>query len=348
VPFRDEAIDNPAPPLEKVAIFDEAQRAWNLKQTRKFMAQKKGKQGFAMSEPEFLIEAMNRHPDWAVIVCLVGGGQEINTGEAGLPEWFRALGARFRDWDVYVSDRLTEYEYAQGTTFYSGVDSARLTIDSRFHLAASMRSFRAENVAGFVKALLDLDWKQAASLYSAFASKYPVFVTRDLAAAKAWVRATARGSQRFGLVASSGGHRLRPLAIPVKAKVDPAKWFLNDATDVRSSYYLEEIATEFDIQGLELDWAIVAWDADLRYTDRVWKYMSFRGTKWQRINDVTQKMYLKNAYRVLLTRARQGMVIFIPSGDPADPTRVPDFYDGTYSYLREVGIGELSLSTLGL
>lgn len=339
--FRDEALVTEGPPVEKVIIFDEAQRAWTLDQTRKFMAQKKGIPNFGMSEPEFLLDFMDRHTDWAVLVCLIGGGQEINTGEAGLPEWFRAIGDRFRHWDVFVSDKLTEYEYDQGNSLYALLDDAQLTIQSELHLATSIRSFRSENVSAFVKAILDLDRTNAKALYAEFHPRYPVFITRDISAAKQWVRSVARGSERFGLTASSGAHRLRPLAITVKAKVDPPNWFLNDELDVRSSYFLEEVATEFDIQGLELDWTIVAWDGDLRMADSQWSYFAFRGTDWQNVSDPLRRMYLKNAYRVLLTRARQGMVIVVPNGDPSDPTRLPEYYDQTYEYLKTIGIRDL-------
>ncbi len=339
--FRDDALVNRAPPVEKVVIFDEAQRAWTLEKTRQFMAQKKGVTNFSQSEPEFLIDIMDRHRDWSVIVCLIGGGQEINTGEAGLPEWFRALGTKFRDWDVYVSDQLTEYEYDQGGALYAAINPTRLKVDRRLHLATSIRSFRSENVSRFVKATLDLRSQDARELKIALGTKYPIFLTRSISAAKKWVRSAARGTERFGLVSSSGAHRLRPFGITVKAKVDPQNWFLNEATDVRSSYYLEEVATEFDIQGLELDFAIVGWDADLRYANGEWEYLSFRGTEWNRIIDPLRRGYLKNAYRVLLTRARQGMIIFIPEGDRRDRTRIPEYYDGTCDYLRRIGIEEI-------
>jgi hypothetical protein len=339
--FRDEALLTNGPPVEKVAVFDEAQRAWTLDQTRKFMAQKKGISDFNRSEAEFLLAFMDRHKDWAVLVCLIGGGQEINTGEAGLPEWFRAIGDRFRHWDVFVSDKLAEYEYDQGTALYGTLNGAQLTFLSDLHLATSIRSFRSENVSAFVKALLDNDQATAKTLHANFRAKYPVFVTRDISLAKEWVRTAARGSERYGLTASSGAHRLRPLALTVRAKVDPPTWFLNDAADVRSSCFLEEVATEFDIQGLELDWTIVAWDADLRMAGVEWSHFAFRGTEWQKVSDPLRKMYLKNAYRVLLTRARQGMVIFVPRGEVMDLTRLPEYYNGTYEYIKSVGIRDL-------
>ena len=159
------------------------------------------------------------------------------------------------------------------------------------------------------------------------------------------VRGNARGSERYGLVASAGAYRLRPEGIHVKSKIDPANWFLNDKFDVRSCYYLEEVATQFDVQGLELDWTAVCWDGDLRWMEREWQFHAFKGTKWQRVRDETNQLYLINAYRVLLTRARQGMVIFVPRGDETDPTRPPHFYDGTFQFWRQCGVRALCKSS---
>jgi hypothetical protein len=341
--FRDYALESEDSPIEKVVIFDEAQRAWTLKQTASFMKTKKGKSNFKLSEPEFLISVMDRHRDWATIVCLIGGGQEINTGEAGLHEWFDSLNRSFPEWNIYVSSKLTDHEYTQGRILFEDcTESKRIFKDDDLHLSVSIRSFRSENVAAFVKSILDVDKSTAVKLHENIAKNYPIFLTRDLSKAKEWLRSTARGSERYGVVASSGAIRLKPHGFNVKASIDPINWFLNNKNDIRSSYYLEDVATEFDIQGLELDWTCVAWDADLRFNGTDWTLKSFRGTSWQDINDSDAKLYLKNAYRVLLTRARQGMVIFVPYGDVIDPTRHPDFYDKTYEYLRSVGIRELN------
>jgi hypothetical protein len=169
-------------------------------------------------------------------------------------------------------------------------------------------------------------------------ARYPIVVTRDLAAAKDWIRSQARGSERFGIVASSSAQRLKPHAIDIRFDVNPIHWFLNDASDTRSSFYMEDAATEFQVQGLELDWACVTWDADLRHVGDGWNYHSFRGSRWQNVHKPDAKQYLLNAYRVLLTRARQGMAIFVPPGDEQDPTREPSYYDHTYNYLRAVGV----------
>ena len=336
--FRDDALIDPGPPVEHVAIFDEAQRAWNLQQTANFMRRKKNHPGFSQSEPEFLISCMDRHTDWAVIVCLVGGGQEINTGEAGIDAWLEAVNSKFPHWHMHISSRLTDSEYAAGRALEAGRQRQNTYSDDCLHLAVSMRSFRAENVSGFVKALLDCEKQQAREAFAQLAARYPIAITRDLNQAKQWIRSRARGTERFGLVASSKAQRLKPHAIDIRVDVNPVHWFLNGKEDTRSSYYLEDAATEFQVQGLELDWACVNWDGDLRFTGSGWSFHDFRGDRWCNIANPDNRRYLRNAYRVLLTRARQGMVIFVPPGDTNDPTRLPEFYDSTFRFLTELGI----------
>lgn len=340
--FRDDAISVDTPPVEKVAIFDEAQRAWDEQNLTDFMKKKKHIEDFNMSEPEFLISILNRHNDWATIICLIGGGQEINKGEsAGIYGWFDSLRNNYPNWDIYVSDKITDDEYSKGHNFAVMTKNMNVNIIEDLHLAVSLRSFRSENVSNFVKALLDVDIDTAKRLYEQFKNDYPVFVTRNLHKAKLWVRSQAKGSQRYGLTASSGAKRLRKYGIWVQNKIEATNWFLNGKNDVRSSFHLEETATEFDIQGLELDWTIVCWDADLRFENGDFKHLKFVGTKWQNIKSADNILYLKNAYRVLLTRARQGFVIFVPTGDETDMTAKPEYYDGIYRYLKSVGIKEL-------
>ncbi len=340
--FRDDAISVDTPPVEKVAIFDEAQRAWDEQNLTDFMKKKKHIEDFNMSEPEFLISILNRHNDWATIICLIGGGQEINKGEsAGIYGWFDSLRNNYPNWDIYVSDKITDDEYSKGHNFAEMTKNMNVNIIEDLHLAVSLRSFRSENVSNFVKALLDVDIDTAKRLYEQFNNDYPVFVTRNLHEAKLWVRSQAKGSQRYGLTASSGAKRLRKYGIWVQNKIEATNWFLNGKNDVRSSFHLEETATEFDIQGLELDWTIVCWNADLRFENGDFKHLKFVGTKWQNIKSADNILYLKNAYRVLLTRARQGFVIFVPSGDETDTTAKPEYYDGIYRYLKSVGIKEL-------
>lgn len=335
--FRDDALNDLSPPHERVVIFDEAQRAWTHKKTADFMRQKKGRPNFSQSEPEFLISAMDRHSDWAVIICLIGGGQEINTGEAGIQEWFDALAKAFPNWNIHVSDNLADHEYTQGNDLYGRIPSERLFFHNDLHLSVSIRSFRSEKVAAFVKAVLDCDPKAMKLLQETIAS-YPVYVTRDINKAREWLRAKQRGSERMGVIAASGAIRLKPHAIHVKNEIDPTNWFLNDSDDIRSSSFLEDAATEYDVQGLELDWTCVAWDADLRFNGHEWEYRAFRGSAWQEVRDNNAKKYLKNSYRVLLTRARQGMVIFVPPGDADDHTRPPSYYDQTYKYFCDLGM----------
>jgi len=340
--FRDEGLkDSNKKPPEKVVVFDEAQRAWSKEQTIKFMREKKNQPDFDMSEPEFLISCMDRHLDWATIVCLVGGGQEINTGEAGISEWIEAIGDTFPHWNIYLSDRLTDSEYGAGVVISQAKKSPLVKFIPELHLQTSLRSFRSEKVSLFVKQLLDLEMEAAKESFKTINENYPIVLTRDLSKAKDWVRNKARGSERYGMVVSSQASRLKPYAIDVRVKTDHVHWFLNEKDDVRSSYYLEDVVTEFDVQGLELDWVCMAWDADFRYADDKWENWSFRGNKWQRIKKLERKMYQKNAYRVLLTRARQGMVLFVPEGTDDDHTRPKRYYDSTYRYLKNLGLREI-------
>ncbi|MBN2182908.1 MAG: DUF2075 domain-containing protein [Sedimentisphaerales bacterium] len=339
--FRDDClIDISTPPIEHVALFDEAQRAWTKEQTSNFMRRKKATPNFNQSEPEFLISCLDRHLDWAVIVCLVGGGQEINTGEAGISEWIESLKRSFKDWDIYLSSRLTDSEYGAGEILDKLESHPNVVYENKLHLGVSLRSFRAENVSLLIKHVLDLDIEGARRTLEKI-NKYPIVITRDLFKAKEWLKKQARGSERYGIVVSSQAERLKPHAIDIRSPMNPIHWFLNGKDDVRSSYYLEDVATEFHIQGLELDWVCVTWDADFRYSERDWKYLSFRGNRWTNIKKEERKKYLKNAYRVLLTRARQGMIIVVPWGDSTDPTRSPQFYDNTYKYLKDIGFPEI-------
>ena len=328
--------------VENIAIFDEAQRSWDKEHIAGWLNRKKGFADFPMSEGEFLIWSLDQRKDWAVIVCLVGGGQEINTGEAGIGEWIRALNETFPDWQVYISSQLTAKEYAEGKVKELLDKKLNVTYSDNLHLAVSMRSFRAECLSNMVHYLLDGESGKAKEVYESIADRYPIVLTRDIEKAKEWLRSKARGNERYGMVVSSKAYRLKPLAIDVRCKPDTVHWFLDDINDVRSSLFLEDAASEFDIQGLELDWTCLVWDGDLRYNGTAWDYFEFNGgSKWNRINKAERKAYQINAYRVLLTRARQGMVICVPEGNLEDHTRLPEFYDGTYKYLKSIGLKEI-------
>jgi len=339
--FRDECLRDQSPPVDHVALFDEAQRAWDDKQTASFMLRRRRITEFKMSEPGFLISCMDRREDWAVIVCLVGRGQEINTGEAGIEEWIKAVERASGEWHMYISPALTDSEYGAGRILERIKGRSNVHYLPELHLSVSMRSFRAEKVSAFVKSVLDCEAVEAQALLRKLEKRYPVVLTRNLKSAKQWLHDQASGNERFGIVVSSQAERLKPYALDVRTPVDPVKWFLQGKDDIRSSYYLEDVATEFHVQGLELDWVCVSWDGDFRYSNHGWQHFSFRGSKWQRIKKEDRKKYLKNAYRVLLTRARQGMVIFVPEGSACDPTRDPSYYNSTYQYLRSIGLHEL-------
>jgi len=338
--FRDEYLKYNIEPTEKVVVFDEAQRAWNEKQVSSFMKRKKGIENFGMSEPEFLIDVMNRHKDWCTIICLIGGGQEINTGEAGLEEWVSAFENKYSDWDIHYSNLITDSKNYIKTENQKKWLESNANSEKELHLSVSVRSFRSEKLAAFVHELLNLNTVNASTIYQEIKNDFPIYITRDLSIAKKWVREQAKGSERTGLIASSGARRLRPLGIDVKNEIKAPNWFLNPKEDIRSSYFLEEIATEFDIQGLEIDWACLAWGANFHIENKKWCFQNFKGSKWQNINQEISKVYLKNTYRVLLTRSRQGMIIFIPNGSEIDHTRPESFYNGTWNYFKEIGIEE--------
>lgn len=339
--FRDEALTTSYAPIEKVAIFDEAQRAWNKESLTDFMKRKKGIPEFNQSEPEFLISIMDRHEDWAVIICLVGGGQEIYNGEAGIQDWFSTLSEKYLDWEIYLSDKITDSEYVGNSDVSTMLHNREYHCISDLHLGVSLRSFRSEKLALFVKCLLDEEIELAKETYEELKKSYPVLITRKFDVAKNWVKKKARGTERYGLLASSEGKRLRAEGIWVPSEINHVGWFLNEKDNVDSSYYLEVTASEFKVQGLEIDYAVLAWDADLRYTSNGFDYFKFRGTKWNHVNQEQRQHYLKNAYRVLMTRARQGLIIYIPEGDEEDPSRLTEYYEGTYQYLKHVGIKEI-------
>ena len=348
--------------VEHVAIFDEAQRSWTHKRLADYL-KRGGTYGnklkvpnFPLSEAAFLIWSLDQREDWATIVCLVGGGQEINTGEAGISEWIYALNERFPHWKVYISPKLTEPEYAEGKVNTLLAANKNVTYSDSLHLGVSLRSYRAEKLSAFVHALLAVDPK-AKELYREIQDKYPIVLTRDMDKAREWLHSKVRGTERTGILVTKESARYKPLAVHVLPSGDEnaVHWFLEDKSDVRSSNYLEDAATEIQVQGLELDYTCLLWDADMRYDNGKWRFYRFNGqTKWVEQTPNTESkqelmQYMLNAYRVLLTRARSGMVICVPSGNSnknpsgfwEDSTRLPTFYDGTYAYLKQIGIEEI-------
>ena len=336
--FRDDNLISKKAPVEKVVVFDEAQRAWAKEQVSSFMKRKKGVEDFDMSEPEFLISVMDRHEDWCTIICLIGGGQEINTGEAGVSEWLSSLKNNYPHWDIHYSNLIsTDDNYLSDIELRNWVQSVA-TEKHELHLSVSVRSFRSEKISELMHEILEANHERANTLVAEVKNDFPILITRDLKTAKKWLRTQAKGSERIGLVASSGGRRLRPLGIDVKNEISAPNWFLNNSDDIRSSYFLEEIATEFDIQGLEIDWVCLAWDINYYFENGKWNCQYFSGTKWQNIHNENDKTYLQNAYRVLLTRARQGLIIYIPEGDDLDHTRPKELYDQTFNFFQSCGI----------
>ncbi len=348
--------------VEHVAIFDEAQRSWTHSKLANYL-KRGGTYGnklkvpnFPMSEAAFLIWSLDQREDWATIVCLVGGGQEIHTGEAGISEWIRAINEHYKHWEVHISPKLTDPEYAEGKVNELLKDNHNVQYSESLHLGVSLRSYRAEKVSAFVNSLLSFDGK-AKELYEEFKDKYPILLTRGMEKARRWLHEKARGNERTGILVTKEAARYKPLAIHIlpSDEENAVHWFLEDKEDTRSSYYLEDAATEIQVQGLELDYTCLLWDADMRYENGEWSFYTFNGrTQWvKQTGDSENKQeklkYMLNAYRVLLTRARAGMIICVPEGNPnktpngfwEDATRLPSYYEGTYQYLKSLGIEEI-------
>lgn len=341
--------------VEHVAIFDEAQRAWTHKRIADYL-KRGGTYGnklkvpnFPMSEAAFLIWSLDQRRDWATIVCLIGGGQEINTGEAGISEWIAALNDRFPHWKVYISDKLTEPEYAEGKVNELLKDNANVVFSDKLHLGVSLRSFRAERLSAFVHSLLSFNPDTTELYKNVVEHGYPIVLTRSIDKARAWLRQQARGTQQTGVLISKVSARFKPLAVHVLPQSDDnaVHWFLEDKTDIRSSNYLEDAATEIQVQGLEVDFACILWDADMRYDNGKWSFWKFNGkNQWIPEKNTENQKYMLNAYRVLLTRARQGIVICVPEGNSRktpegfdeDITRLPAFYDATFRYFKAMGL----------
>ena len=335
--------DNLGPPSNHAIIFDEAQRAWNRSQNMK-----KFRRDY--SEPEMLLRIMERHQDWAVVVALVGGGQEINDGEAGLEEWGQALIVSEKDWVIYASPEVLEGGASTAGHRLFGEPSGQKQVrtSAALHLRTSNRSLRADQLATWVNFVLEGNADEAASLR--ITARYPILLSRDLNETRSKLRQQGIGANRYGLVGSSGAARLRAEGLEPSsafhAEYPWEHWYLAEKTDVRSSYRCEVFATEFEIQGLELDWIGLCWGGDFVWTEpqgwRLQRLRPGRETKWSTIKNNDKRTYRRNAYRVLLTRARQGIVIFVPKGDANDSTTQPEEFEATAQYLLRCGVTLLS------
>jgi hypothetical protein len=357
--FVKEFILGKVKPHERIVVFDEAQRCWDAKHfnNKSKQNQNREKEQFISpnkSEAEMIIEFMNGHDGWAVIVALVGPGQEINTGEAGISEWGNAIINKFRKWEVHTSKELTDVnsKLVSKPLFDEEQDLSELIIhkDDRLFLKVNQRSFKAKDLISWVDLLLTNQPEKARELSIALKEHFPLFITREINTAKKILKEKMAPGQRIGLIASSQGLRLRPYGVIARdADFDECSWFLNDEDDIRSSNFLETVATEYKVQGLELDWAGICWDADLRRTksnsifETDWDYKTFSGKSWSKKEKSKEElMFIKNTYRVLLTRSREGIVIFVPKGDEEDRTRLPEFYDPIFEYLVSCGMDDMS------
>lgn len=339
--FRNEYAEHPEKtPSEHVVLFDEAQRAWDEERVRSWTRGSSGR-----SEPRMLLDVMTRVPDWCVVIAMVGGGQEINRGEAGLPEWGRTLIQDHSDWLIAASPAvLPGAPLRPGGALFEATDIRSVTADARLHLDMNVRSPRAERLNLWVDSVLDLRVDEAAQLLPD-PREFPMVLTRDLDAARDWLRDRAAPDERYGLLASATDRRLMAWGLDpraLKREENWADWFLRPNGDVRSSCQLEVPANAFDCQGLELDWAGVCWGSDLTPTgpNATWQTRSFDGNKWQTRHG-RRRQFLINGYRVLLTRARRGQVIWVPRAKPNDPSLRADYLDAVADLLQRAGVPSL-------
>ncbi len=341
--FADGFHNNSQAPLQHVVVFDEAQRAWDLAESRR--------SGRTLSEPHMMLEIMDRHPDWAVIITLVGGGQEINRGEAGLAEWGRAL-AYFPKWQVIASPEVLQG--GPGVTGFKLFETAdayphRIAADESLHLRVAVRSIRAQKISDWVNALLSGKRDEAHSISRNLQERPSL--TRSLDLARTWLNEKRRGFTRSGLIGSASANRLRADGLEPSfdfhRRFDWENWFLDDIADVRCSSRLEVFGTQFEVQGLELDWVGVCWGEDLIWDGSKWVSYRFNNKRWlpRRMHNGIQMQkhqFRLNAYRVLLTRARQGMIIYVPRPNDEDSTRLPADLDRTANYLCDCGAVEVN------
>jgi DUF2075 family protein len=328
---------NERPPHERAIVFDEAQRAWDA-------AHGKHKFKRSVSEPRLLLDIMARHRGWSVIVGLIGGGQEINSGENGMAEWgdaLRSLRSEDRsEWEIFGPPGMTDGDRASAFLGLGDLPGMNITEDPNLTLTVPLRSYRSPRVADWVSAVLDGKQDDAAAIMLEI-GEYPILLTRDSQAAVDWLRSQGRGERRFGLVATSTAIRLRADGFGVSLNAtdgrDIAYWYLNPRGDVRSSYALEVTANQYTTQGLELDFIGLCWGGDLLISGEKWTTRRFSGTFWKAANGDRQRFIL-NSYRVLLTRAREGIIIWVPRGDPSDPTREPSAYNRTADFLSACGV----------
>lgn len=338
--FLKEHTDGAAPP-ENVIIFDEAQRAWDADVGQKLM-------GRPQSEPELFLSILDRL-DWACLVCLVGPGQEINRGEGGLALWGEALAKAASNgspWNVIAAPQAIAggRDVSGSGLQQEGAPFIKTRAERRIHLSNSIRAYRNELHGKWVATLLEDDIAASRALALEMTAP-PAFVTRDLSVAKSWLQNYRRGGRTVGLLASSGAIRLVADGVPPAPRSNEldqiGHWFLKAPPDFRSSGSLETPMSEFGCQGLEIDYAGVCWGGDLIRGEAGWLPRRMQSPHWRVIGDEAQKRFRINGYRVLLTRARAGLVIYVPEGNAEDATRAPQEFDAVADVLLASGCEQL-------
>ncbi|MCQ4162888.1 DUF2075 domain-containing protein [Roseomonas sp. GC11] len=331
-------------PAEPVVVFDEAQRAWDAAQARRDTQRRRSV--LTDSEPAHMLEILGRHPGWSVIVALIGQGQEINTGEAGLAEWGRVIAARWGaeggNWRAVAAPAVLSATAEPAQRLWPGEAAPPwLALDPALALTVPVRSVHHDRAAQWVDAVLNDRPQEAAAI--AAGGGLPFALVRDLPGLRAGLRAQARGMRRAGLVCSAKARRLRAEGLGVQlqgAEDEVVNWFLCRWPDIRASDALEVCATEYACQGLELDLVGLAWGGDFIRADGRWQARRFAGTRWNKVGGEEARRHIRNTYRVLMTRARYQTFLFVPQGDPEDGTRPPEEAEDVAGYLRACGVPE--------
>lgn len=329
--LKEHSAEDSVPP-EHVIVFDEAQRAWDAETGKKLLDRN-------ASEPELFLEILSKL-DWCCLVCLVGSGQEINRGEGGLQLWGAALEKfnKTQRWDIFISPQSLSGK--RGLIKTVDNSSIKVQLNSDLHLVTNLRAYRNDKQGLWVEALLEGDVSFASDIANEMEHS-PAFVTRNLTNAKSWLRMRNRGGHRVGLLASSGAVRLIAEGVPFSPRSNEldevAHWFLKPTGDYRSSNALEKPLSEFVCQGLEIDYACLCWGNDLIWKENAWLVRKMSAPKWQTAKKPETIQFRLNAYRVLLTRSRAGLVIYIPEGENGDFTRNSEDFDSVYTILLKAG-----------
>jgi len=334
---------------ENILIFDEAQRVWDSVKLSEWLVTKKASDSYyGLSEADLLFNIF-KDKEWGVIIALVGLGQDIHTGENGLGVWFKSLLEKNTDWEIKLSKEIFN-QAADNISSYKEVllKNKRVSDCDGLYLRTCIRTPRAKNLSDFSEALLNNQPEKAKMALPRF-DDYPICITRSLQTAELYLLANRKRKERCGKLCSSNSKILGRISHSFD-NIDTwhfANWML-DENGRDSSNSLTFSASEFNIQGLELDWGLLGWDMDMYYFKGKWNQQKMLTPKrFCESSDIVKK-HILNTYRVLLTRARKGLIIYIPkTNDFEDPFNVSSYFDSTYEYLKSCGIKDIDQDKSG-